>query len=144
MVKQAWTRPLAAVLVAGFCLAACSNSGKPSASSTSTTTTLPAITRETVVPLSVPNQDNVRKDVAMTNCAASTGGWSAGGAVLNTLGKTATYTITVFFTNKGYTDLAYAVTTVPLDAGKSKLWSAKATFAAPNTVRCVLRGVAAG
>jgi hypothetical protein len=142
MAKRAWARRVASVLAAGLCLAACSNSGKPSSSST-TATTRPAIASETIVPASVPNQDKVRKNVTMSNCAASPGGWSAGGTVHNTLDKTATYSITVFFTSTGYTDLAYAVTKVPLDAGKSTIWSVKATFAAPSSVLCVLRGVAA-
>jgi hypothetical protein len=142
MVSRAWARPGAAVLVAGLCVAACSNSGKPSASST-TTTTLPAITRDTVVPTKVPNQPSVRKDVALLTCSQSGGGWSAGGAVHNTLGRTATFHITAFFTSTGYTDLAYATTSVTVEAGKSSLWSAKATFAAPSSVLCVLRGVSA-
>lgn len=143
MVKRAWAWPMVAVLGAGLCLAACSSGGKPSSSAT-TTTTRPAVAEQTIVPASVPNQDNVRKDVTMSNCTASPGGWSAGGTVRNTSDKMATYTITVFFTSSGYTDLAYAVTKVALDAGKSNIWSAKATFAAPSTVLCVLRGVSAG
>jgi hypothetical protein len=93
--------------------------------------------------MSVPNQPSVRKDVRLLNCAQSSGGWSAGGAVANTLGKAATYTITVFFTSAQATDLAYATTKVTVDDGKNALWSAKATFAAPAGTLCVLRGVAA-
>lgn len=143
MMKRAWARPGASVLAAGLCLAACSSSGNPSSSTATTTTTTRPVATQTIVPGSVPNQPSVRKDVTMSNCAASPGGWSAGGTVRNTLDKTATYTITVFFTNTGYTDLAYGVTKVPLDAGKSTIWSVKATFAAPRSVLCVLRGVGA-
>ena len=144
MVKRDWARPLPAVLVAGMCLAACSNSGKPSSSATTTTTTTaPPISTDTIVPNNVPNQDSVRKDVRLLNCGQSNGGWSAGGTVNNTLGKAATYTITVFFTSSQATDLAFATTMVKVDSGKNSLWTAKATFAAPPGVICVLRGVAA-
>jgi hypothetical protein len=144
VVKRAWAWPMPAVLVAGLCLAACSSSGNPSSSATTTTTTKPpATSKDTIVPVNVPNQDNVRKDVQLLTCAASSGGWSAGGAARNTLGKSATFDITVFFTNAVSTDLAYATTSVTLDSGKSSLWSAKATFAAPAGTVCVLRGVAA-
>lgn len=141
MVKRAWAWPMAAVLGAGLCLAACSNSGNPSSSATTTTTTRPHTTNDTVVPISVPNQDSVRKDVNILNCSASSGGWSAGGSVHNTLGKQATFDITVFFTSTADTDLAYATTSVTVPAGKGSLWNAKATFAAPTSVLCVLRGV---
>jgi hypothetical protein len=101
------------------------------------------VSHYTVVPLSVPNQDSVRKDVDLLTCAKSADGWSAGGALRNTLGKAATYTITVFFTSSQSTDLAYATTMQEVDKGKSALWSANATFAAPSSVLCVLRGVSA-
>lgn len=144
MVRRAWARPLPAVLVAGLCLAACSSGGKPSSSATTTSTTkAPSISKDTIVPTNVPNQDSVRKDVKLLNCAQSSGGWSAGGTVNNTLGKAGTYTITVFFTSAQATDLAYATTMVTVGSGKTSLWSTKATFAAPAGVVCVLRGVAA-
>jgi hypothetical protein len=143
MVKRAWAWPVSAVLVAGMCLAACSNSSGPSSSATTTTTTAPYTSKDTIVPMSVPNQPSVRKDVRLLNCAQSSGGWSAGGAVANTLGKSATYTITVFFTSAQATDLAYATTKVTVEDGKNALWSTKATFAAPAGTLCVLRGVAA-
>ena len=144
MVRRAGAWPNSAVLVAGVCLAACGNSGKPSSSPTSTTTTAaPSTSKDTIVPVNVPNQDNVRKDVQLLNCGQSSGGWSAGGEVSNSLGKSATFDITVFFTDAASTDLAYATTNVTLDSGKSSLWSVKATFAAPAGTVCVLRGVAA-
>ena len=61
----------------------------------------------------------------------------------NSLNHSTTYHITVFFTSTHAEDLAYAATSVPVDAGQSKLWSVTASFAAPSTVLCVLRGVAA-
>ena len=106
-----------------------------------TTTTSPGPTT-TAVPVNVANQDSVRKNVTMQNCSSSPGGWSAGGIVNNPSGSATTYVITIFFTSTGATDLASASTSVPLGAHKSTLWSAKATFAAPSQVLCVLRGVA--
>jgi putative hemolysin len=141
MMRRVSARPVLAALVAGMSLAACSNSDHPSTSATTTTTTF--VSHDTVVPLSVPNQDSVRKDVDLLTCAKSADGWSAGGALRNTLGEAATYTITVFFTSSQSTDLAYATTMAEVDNGKFALWSAKATFAAPASVLCVLRGVSA-
>jgi hypothetical protein len=97
----------------------------------------------TVVPTNVPDQDRVRPDVRLINCTPTTGGWTAGGTVRNSLRRSATYHITVFFTSSQATDLAYATTSVPLKAGQAELWSASATFTAPAGVLCVLRGVAA-
>ena len=82
----------------------------------------------------MPNQDSVRKDVQLLNCGSTKGGWSAGGTVRNTLGHDTTFDITVFFTSTEAMDLASAATSVPLNAHQSKLWSVKATFAAP--ARC--------
>jgi hypothetical protein len=141
MVKRVWTWPASVVFVAGIGLAACSNSGHPSTTASTTTTT--SVSHDTVVPLSVPNEVSVRKDVDLLTCNQSSGGWSAGGAVRNTLGKAVTFTITVFFTSAQSTDLAYATTTVSVDTGKNALWNVKATFAAPAGVLCVLRGVSA-
>lgn len=111
------------------------------------TTTLPSSPTTTsdsttTVPANVPNQDNVRKNVILKNCASSPGGWSAGGVVYNPSGSSTTYKITIFFTSTGATDLASGSTSVPLNAHGSALWSVKATFAAPSQVLCVLRGVA--
>ena len=133
-----WKR-LSAVLVVsalGVSLAACSGSNNPS-SSTTTTKAVPGS-----VPNNVPNQVRVRKDVQMINCGSSSGGWSAGGTIKNTLGHDATYNITVFFTSTQATDLAYGSTSVPVSSGQTKLWSVKSSFAAPAQVLCVLRGVA--
>jgi hypothetical protein len=137
-----WRRRLSAVVAIGalgLALSACSSSNSPSASQTTTTNSKTSGT----VPVSVPNQDNVRKDVDMVNCGPAQGGWSAGGTVKNSLGHAATYDITVYFTSSQATDLSYASTSVPVNTGQSKLWSVKATFTAPSTVLCVLRGVAA-
>ena len=143
-----WRRLAAvgAVTALGLSLAACSsNPTNGSASSTSTSaksgTGGSRGSNATDVPNNVPNQVSVRKDVAVQNCAATAGGWSAGGTVQNTLGHDTTYHIDVFFTSAQATDLAYGVTTVAVPAGQTKLWSVSATFAAPAQVLCVLRGV---
>lgn len=115
-----------------------SGGGSPTSAPSSTTTSVST----TTVPANVPNQDNVRKNVILKNCAASSGGWSAGGVVNNPSGSSTTYKITIFFTSTGATDLASGSTSVPLSAHGSDLWSVKATFAAPSQVLCVLRGVA--
>ncbi len=61
----------------------------------------------------------------------------------SSLSHSATYEITVFFTTSQSENLDYAATSVPLKAGQAKLWSVKATFAAPRTVLCVLTTVTA-
>jgi hypothetical protein len=94
------------------------------------------------VPQSVPNDVAARHDVTLSSCKAAKGGWSAGGTIKNSTHATATYKITIFFTNAHATDLDYAATSVRVAAGKSKPWSTTATFAAPKQVLCVLRGVA--
>jgi hypothetical protein len=131
-------RRLSVVAALGLSLAACGNS--PSGNSAATTSST-AHGATTSFPEKVSNQVGVRKDVDLRNCASTHGGWSAGGTVRNTLGHDATYEITVFFTSSMAQDLAYATTSVPVSAGKSSLWSVTASFAAPSTVLCVLRGV---
>ncbi len=148
-----WRRLAAAGAVAtlGVTMAACgTKAGNGSASSTSTTGSPALVTTSsagsqsppsTNVPDSVPNQVTVRKDVDMQNCGSTQGGWSAGGTLRNTQGHAATYHITVFFTTSQATDLAYGLTSVEVGSGQTKLWSVKASFAAPAQVLCVLRGV---
>lgn len=150
-----WRRLAAvgALALLGVTVAACtssSKSGLPSSTPASTSTTASSgsgstastgVSPSTNVPDSVPNQVAVRKDVDVQNCGSTPGGWSAGGTVKNTMGHAATYHITVFFTTAQATDLAYGVTSVQVGSGQGKLWSVKATFAAPSQVLCVLRGV---
>jgi cytoskeletal protein RodZ len=114
-----------------------SSNGASTSAPSSTTTSVST----TTVPANVPNQDAVRKNVILKNCASSSGGWSAGGVVNNPSASPTTYKITIFFTSTGATDLASGSTSVPLNAHGSALWSVKATFAAPSQVLCVLRGV---
>jgi hypothetical protein len=152
-----WKRVVQALCVLGTAgiLAGCSSS-PTSNSSSSTSTSAPGATTSSVpiagvttssgpttttIPAHVANNDAARKNVIVKNCASSSGGWSAGGIVNNPSGSATTYTITIFFTSTGATDLGSASTTVPLAAHKSTLWSVKATFPAPSQVLCVLRGV---
>ncbi len=128
-----------AVAALGLSLASCGGSGTPAASPTTTTkATVPGS-----VPLRVPNETAARKNVQLINCDGVKGGWSAGGTVHNPTDQPATYLITVYFTSSQATDLAYAQSSVTLDPGQTRLWSAKASFDAPSVVLCVLRGVAA-
>ena len=146
-----WRRLTAssAVAILGASLAACSGGSNSNSASPSTTTSTAAagttsstVSGVTTIPQKVPNQVHVRKDVTMVNCGATPDGWSAGGTVKNTAGHSATYHITVFFTSDQATDLAFASTSVAVNGGQTKLWSVAASFAAPTTVLCVLRGVA--
>lgn len=127
---------LASVCALGLSVAACGNSGNGSATSTT-------VRSGTSIPDHVANQDAVRKDVTIGSCSAAPGGWSAGGTIKNTLGHDATYQITIFFTSTAATDLTYGETSTAVSAGKSGSWTVTAKFAAPATVECVLRGVAA-
>lgn len=100
-----------------------------------------ASTTTTTIPTQVPNNPSVRQEVSVTSCADSPGGWEAGGTVTNRLNHTATFKITVFFTNSGATDLAFGSISETVGSGKAMTWLTKATFSAPTTVLCVLRGV---
>jgi hypothetical protein len=153
----------AGALVLPLGLAACSSSPAPKASSSSTTsptvgsaqhgqnspstTTVhrgTTTTPTTAVPVSVPNQDNIRRDVTMSSCKAVPDGWSASGTVTNSFGKQATYTITVFFTSAQATDLSFGVTNVVLLKGEKLPWTVRQKFAVPaGGALCVLRGVSA-
>jgi hypothetical protein len=154
----------AVVTVSAFSLllSACSSSSYPVARSSSTTTkSTPGEIPTTsvrgspksvggfvrtgvagIIPTSVPDDVSIRHDVDLINCTPTQGGWSAGGTVKNSSRRRTTYLITVFFTSKQATDLAYSMSTVRLEAGQAKLWSTSATFPAPAQVLCVLRGVA--
>ncbi len=138
--KQSAGTTTSTTAAAGTTTTSTSGSGASTPSSTTSTTAGSAAT--TTVPANVPNQDNVRKNVLLKNCASSPGGWSAGGVVNNPSASATTYKITIFFTSTGATDLASGSTSVPVSAHGSELWSVQAKFAAPSQVLCVLRGVA--
>lgn len=94
------------------------------------------------VPLKVPNSVQDRKTVTLTGCTATSVDGRAAGTV--TAARTATYTITVFFTTPGATVIGLATTKVHATSGKATPWHASSHFSAPHGMRCVLRGVAAG
>ncbi len=148
-----WKRRLPAFALAaalGLSLSACSNSNEPlsSIAATPTTTTTTSATSTTLkvttrpaVDSTIPNQRNASRNVDLINCVATAKGWSAGGVVTNPSGQAVTYDISVNFNSTGSSPLASASTSVPIPAGKARLWVVNATFNAPILVLCVLRGV---
>ena len=148
--------PAAAVaLIATVLLAGCTSSGAPahrpsthastraSASPTKAAGALPAgVAGATDVPVHVPNSTRLRADVALSKCAARSGGWTAGGTVRNhNLKSTQRYVITVFFTTNRATVIGTAKTTVTVAPARSRAWSLSAKFHAASPTLCVLRGV---
>ncbi len=131
---------MSAVAAAAVPLAACANGDTAAPPATTSTTVGGTIT----IPEQVPNQVRLRSDVQIVACHATPDGWSAGGTVENSQGRSVTYHITIFFTSAGATDLAFAATSVPVSAGQTRHWSVAASFMAPSAVLCVLRGVSAG
>jgi hypothetical protein len=92
-------------------------------------------------PSAIPNNVAQRKNVSLTACQPTQGGWAAAGVATNP-GSTATrYAITIFFTDTSATVLDYATTNVSVAAGQHANWRAAARFTAPAHVLCVLRGV---
>ncbi len=89
----------------------------------------------------MPNSVAARKAVTLAGCTATSAGGLAAGAV--TAARTATYTVTVFFTTRGATVIGYATTSVRATPGKAVPWRASGHFRAPHGMTCVLRGVTA-
>ncbi|SDP07637.1 glucoamylase [Nakamurella panacisegetis] len=104
-------------------------------------TALPSGVTAQTLPTSVANVVDKRKNVAITSCAAVSGGWGAKGTAVNRSPKPVTYTITIFFTTTQATTLASAATKVTVKSGQTAKWSASAKLKAPRTMLCVLRGV---
>jgi len=120
-----------AVAALGMSLSASTSSPIPSASSSTTTTkTVPGS-----IPMNVPNQDAVRRDVHTIDGATAQDGCSAGGTIRSTLGHEATYIITVFFTSTQATNLADGGTAVPVRRSLVRRRDLRRTGAA----LCVLR-----
>lgn len=99
------------------------------------------VSNATAIPSAVPNENTLRKTVALTACQKVTGGWQAAGTATNHASEAADYTITVFFTTSGATVIGTGDAHVHVDAGKSADWTATGTFTAPPTTQCVVRGV---
>jgi hypothetical protein len=122
---------------------AAASSARPSAStSVAQAPGLPAgVVNATSLPASPPNSPALRANVTMSSCAATAGGWGAGGTALNA-GKTAAdYTITVFFTTDHATVIGSAQTHVTVPPGAKQNWQVSSKFTAPAKTLCVLRGV---
>lgn len=132
MSRARWLVVVAALatLVAG-----CSDDKSPSA------TSAPKIEGATSIPNSVPNDPKLRANVQIAACKAAAGGWEATGTAVNPASKDVTLTITVFFTDASATVLATGDTKVVVKANGREQWTVKATFAAPASTLCVLRGV---
>jgi hypothetical protein len=141
---------LLAALALGGTLAACTSSGgktgsgptSSAASSSSASSTAPPVTQPKSVPASVPNKAGVitKRLVTVSSCKKVDGGWQASGSAKGANGKSAKYTVTVFFTTKQATVQAFGSTKVAVPSGQSKDWSVTSKFAAADGTQCVLRG----
>ncbi len=87
------------------------------------------------------NEPGARKDVVLTTCERSPGGWSAGGTVTNSGNQKAGYTIVISFTDTHSTVLARETAELEVPSGGDRKFAVTAEFAAPADVVCVLRGV---
>jgi hypothetical protein len=117
-------------------------SGCTSAAPTATpTATAPPADSPLDVPTSVPNVPTERANVQVSNCASSSGGWSARGTASNPGSASKTYTITVFFTTSTGTVVGVAATHVTVAKGKTARWATVAQIPTANDLSCVLRGV---
>ena len=142
-----------AVLVAGCTSSSSSTSAAKSSSgstapaghsASATPTTKAAAIYQGKLPAAkaIGNTVAKRKAVTLAGCTAMPGGWKATGTARNTGAKTASYTITIFFTTSKATVQSYASTKVQVAPGASKAWSAAGKFPAAKGTLCVLRGVA--
>jgi hypothetical protein len=93
------------------------------------------------LPTSPPNRPTLRRNVSMSTCKATKGGWTAGGSVTNPRSEPAEYTITVFFTTTAATVVGSAQTRLVVEPGAEETWTAGKKFTAPRKTLCVLRGV---
>jgi hypothetical protein len=136
-----------AVVTAAMLLTGCTAAiDHPAATPIPTVKTVPGlpagVTPAKIIPTAVPNDVTARAAVRVTGCAASTGGWTAGGTVTNPGKKAKSYTITVFFTTASATVIDTAETKLTVAAGQESKWSATKRFVTAPGMLCVLRGVA--
>jgi hypothetical protein len=111
-------------------------------SATTTAPTLPkGVTNAVGVPTNVPNSVTLRKNVQLTSCAPTAGGWEASGVAANPVQNPTDYTITVFFTTATDTVIGTGATRVHLDGASNLPWTVAGTFTPAPATRCVLRGV---
>src|SRR3954470_9498104 len=92
-------------------------------------------------PSQIANSVKLRRQVQITSCVSTAGGWKAAGSAVNPAKKRLHLTITVFFTTTAATVLDYARTKVTVPPGATRTWTAAARFRPEPTMRCVLRGV---
>jgi hypothetical protein len=96
----------------------------------------------TDVPTAVPNDPTLRKDVTLTSCESATGGWQAGGKIVNHSSGARKYRIEVFFTAPTTTVLGTGAISVHVDAGASTTWKvANDKFTPTKPTICVVSGV---
>ena len=146
--------PAVALVLAPLALTACSGDDEapapgaagatePAAAPSSSAPTLPKGVKPAAVPTKVANDVDDRKNVVMSGCKATDGGWGATGTATNPGKKDVTYKVTVFFTTTAATTINSASTEVDVKAGDTVKWDAAKKFTAPDNMLCVLRGVAA-
>lgn len=111
--------------------------------STTTTTSAPSTTRPVTptLPKSIPNKPDLRRDITIEKCAAIQGGWQASGVATNPAHASATYLLTIYFTDTSATVVGYGQTRVKVAAGKSSPWTVAAHFPISGKALCVLSGV---
>lgn len=95
------------------------------------------------VPTKIDNVVADRKNVALTSCSSTQGGWAASGVAANHGGSETSYKVTVYFTDQAATVLGTGVTSVSVAPGHVTRWRIAAHLVAqPGGTRCVLVGVA--
>jgi len=139
---QLLSRTVVAVgAAAGLLIAAGCTSDKKQATPVSSTPKPSPTLKQNPLPSSVANNVGLRKNVAITSCAAALGGWGAAGTAKNPDKTARTYHLTVYFTTDKATTLDYAQTSVTVGAGGQAGWKANKKFSAANPMLCVLVGV---
>lgn len=163
------TPVVATVLLVGvaFGVAGCTSSPRPAASSHNAQprTQVPAKTpaqprtqgskaasadnQQTVpgagvkVPTKIDNVVADRKNVTVTSCSSTPGGWAASGVAVNHGRSDTSYRLTVYFTDQEATVIGTGVTSVGVAPGHAARWRiATHLVAQPGGTRCVLVGVA--
>lgn len=150
-----WARTAAAAAVtlaatAGLvgCSTTPSSSGDKRAANSPTATTasqapgLPSGVRGAAsLPTDIPNNADLRKNVSVTSCAATEGGWAANGSATNPGRDSVTYTITIYFTTTFGTVVDSGQTRVRIKGGAERPWTVSKKFSAAPSMLCALRGV---
>jgi hypothetical protein len=94
------------------------------------------------VPKKIDNVVADRKNVTLTSCSPTQGGWAASGEAVDHGGSGTSYKVTVYFTDQEATVIGTGVTTVAVAPGHVARWRiATHLVAQPGGTRCVLVGV---